>query len=72
MRDEARATELPACATDVTGGCGGGNVCRSHNARRAPKEEEAGLLHPEVSNRSPRRPVLEGREFDFPLFTFAG
>jgi hypothetical protein len=49
-----------------------GDVGRSHNARRAPKEEEAGLLHPEVSNRSPRRHVFEGREFDFLVFVFTG
>jgi hypothetical protein len=34
-------------------GYGGGHVGHGHNARRAPEEDEAGLLHPEVSDCSP-------------------
>jgi hypothetical protein len=48
------------------------DVGRCHNARRAPKEEEAGLLHPEVSEHSPGRHVFERWEFDFLVFAFAG
>jgi hypothetical protein len=46
-------------------GCGGGHVGRGHNACRAPEEEEAGLLHPQVSDRSPRHHVFERRVPDF-------
>jgi hypothetical protein len=34
-------------------GCGGG-----HNVRRAPEEEETGIFHPEVGDRSPTRRVI--------------
>jgi hypothetical protein len=38
----------------------------------SPQGRGSGVLHREVSNHSPRRHVLEGREFDFLVFTFAG
>jgi hypothetical protein len=34
-------------------GRGRGHAGGSHNVRRAPEEEEAGILHPEVGDRSP-------------------
>jgi hypothetical protein len=40
-------------------GCGGGNAGRARSACRTLKEEEAGLLYPEVRNHSSRHPVLE-------------
>jgi hypothetical protein len=52
--------------------CDGGDVGRGHSARRALEEEEAGLLHLEVGNRSSRRTVLERQEFNLFVFAFAG
>jgi hypothetical protein len=49
--DARRGGASARCGVDW--GRGGGHVGRGHNARRAPEEEEAGLLHPEVSDRSP-------------------
>jgi hypothetical protein len=34
-------------------GRGGGHAGGGYSARRAPEEEEAGILHPEVGDRSP-------------------
>jgi hypothetical protein len=45
--------------------CGSGDVSCGHNARRIPKEEEAGLLHPEVGNCSPNTPSLRGESLIF-------
>jgi hypothetical protein len=39
-------------------GCGGGHAGLGHNARRAPEEEEVGLLHPEVGDHSPVRCIF--------------
>jgi hypothetical protein len=41
-----------------------GDGGRHHSARRAFEEQEAGLLHLEVGNRSSRRPGLERQEFN--------
>jgi hypothetical protein len=34
-------------------GSGCGHAGGGHNVRRAPEEEETGILHPEVADRSP-------------------
>jgi hypothetical protein len=65
MREAARAVEVLARVVEATGGCRGGNVGCSHDVRRAPKEEDVRLLHPEVSDHSPKRHVFERRMFDF-------
>jgi hypothetical protein len=43
-------------------GCGGGHAGRGHNVRQAPEEEEAGILHPKVGDRSPIRRTVEMSE----------
>jgi hypothetical protein len=53
-------------------GCGGGHVVHGHNACRAPEEEEARLLYPEVSDRFPRCRIFEERGLDFLAFVFEG
>jgi hypothetical protein len=46
----------------VDWGWGGGHAGGGHNVRRAPEEEEAGILHPEVGDRCPTRRVFEMSE----------
>jgi hypothetical protein len=59
-----RAAEAPARAADVWERCSGDDG-RYHSACRALEEEEAGLLHLQVSSRFSRRSGFEGPELNF-------
>jgi hypothetical protein len=51
-RGDARRGGTGACRWDDWGQ-GGGHAGGGYSAHRAPEEEEAGILHPEVGGRSP-------------------
>jgi hypothetical protein len=53
----------------VDWGQGGCHIGGGHNVRRAPEEEEAGILHPEVGDRCPTRRVFEMSEGSTLLFS---
>jgi hypothetical protein len=59
-REATRTAEAPARHGDDWG-CGGGHA-GGHNVHRAPEEEEAGILHPEVGDRSPVRRIFDMSE----------
>jgi hypothetical protein len=53
-------------------GRGGGHASGGHSVRRAPEEDEAGILHPEVGDCSWGLCLLDWRGFNFLVFAFAG
>jgi hypothetical protein len=67
MRAECAIQGARLCGSiNPRGGRRGGDWgCRGGDVGRSRKEEEAGLLHLEVSDYSPRRHVFARQEFDF-------
>jgi hypothetical protein len=60
-RGDARRRGVGARRLDNRG-CSSGHAGGGHNVRRAPDEEETGILHPEVGDRCPTRRIFETSE----------